>query len=116
MPAEIYFKHWGLPPEKARGKSFVHIQDVARIEDSPSRLPPDIADKIYQAGESGMGYYRFTLIFSDGAKQEYGTGDLVDFVPFPADKSRSDIIDVVPGYGPSKDVWQGLKSYSCLYS
>lgn len=116
ISVQQYFNHWGLPPEKARGKNFVQIQNVARIEESPSRLPSKIADAIYQAGESGMGCYQFTLFFSDDSKQEYMTGNAVDFVPFPAGKTNADIVKVIPGYEADKDVKQGLKYFWCLYA
>lgn len=116
MSAQQYFTHWGLPPEKARGKQFLQIQDIVKINESPSRLPTDIANKIYQAGESRMGSYHFTLIFSDGSEQEYMTGDAVDFVPYPAGKSNTDIVKVTSGFGSGEDVKQGLKYFWCLYN
>jgi hypothetical protein len=111
-----YFKIWGVWPEEDRRKGFIHIQDVAEIGESPSRLPPAIADELYQAGESGMGYYRFTLVFSDGFSQAYVTGDAVDFVPFPVSKTNKDILKVLPNTASSKNVKRGLKYYWCLYS
>ena len=113
---QSYFKPWGVWPEDDRGKLSIRIQDVAKIEESPSRLPPKIANELYQAGESGMGYCRFTLVFSDESEQVYITGNAVDFVPLPAGKSRSDIVRVLPHTGTGKNYCQGLKYYWCLYS
>jgi hypothetical protein len=115
VSAQQYSKYWGLPPKRARGKQFLQIQDIVKIDESPSRLPTDIANEIYQAGESRMGSYHFTLIFSDGSEQEYMTGDAVDFVPFPAGKTNADIVKVIPGFGVGEDVKQGLKYYWCLF-
>ena len=50
---------------------------------SPSRFPAGIANRIYRAGESGMGYYVFTLVFGDRSEVPCFTGDAVDFVKLP---------------------------------
>ena len=115
IPAQPYLKLWGVLPENDKSKKFVRIQDVAKIEESPSRLPSKIANEIYKAGESGMGYCRFTLFFNDNTEQEYITGNAIDFVPLPAGKSKSDIISVSPHTGSGKNYVHGLEYYWCLY-
>jgi hypothetical protein len=40
----------------------VAIQDVTQIADSPVRLPAELANQLYAAGESGMGYVVFTVV------------------------------------------------------
>ncbi|MEK6754100.1 MAG: hypothetical protein AABZ00_17715 [Chloroflexota bacterium] len=115
VSTQPYLKHWGVLPENDKGKHFLRIQDIVKIEESPSRLPPKIANELYQAGESGMGYCRFTLVFSDNTEQEYVTGNAIDFVQLPAGKSNSDVIKVLPHTGSGKNYAQGLKYYWCLY-
>ncbi len=72
---------------------------VAHIEDSPTRLPAKIADHIYRAGEYGMGYYVFTLVFADGARLPCRTGDLVDFLDLPDGYSVHKVIRALPHVG-----------------
>jgi len=43
---------------------WISPRDVASIRQSPARLPAKFANEIYRAGESGMGYYMFTVQFS----------------------------------------------------
>jgi hypothetical protein len=112
-----YIKHWGAFPEDDSGKQSVQIEDVSEIEESPSRLPAKIANKIYEAGESGMGYCVFTLVFSDDSTQAYITGNAVDFVPLPTSKVTEDIEDVLPHEGrQAENQMRGLRYYWCIYS
>jgi hypothetical protein len=84
---------WSLSANLTRD---LKIEEVARIEESASRLPPDIADKLYKYGESGMGYYAFRVLFRDGTWRDYLTGDAVDFIGYPDGKSQNDVVDVRP--------------------
>jgi hypothetical protein len=112
-----YIKQWGVFPENDSHKQSVQIEDVSEIKESLSRLPPVIANKIYKAGESGMGYCVFTIVFSDGSLQAYVTGNAVDFVPLPAHKVAKDIVDVHPHEGrQAENQMNGLGYYWCLYS
>ena len=116
-PADQWISVWGVWPDEDRGKKEVPIEKVAALQPSSSRLPDHIADKIYRAGESGMGYSIFTLIFSDGSRQAYGTGNAVDFIEYPDGKSQDDVVDVIPHEGrddpnrkrPVEYIW-------CLFS
>lgn len=81
--AASYSRSWTPFPSEDRGKREVLIGNVVGIEDSPSRLPADIANRIYGSGESGMGYIIFTLVFEDGSRLPCSTGDAVDFVALP---------------------------------
>jgi hypothetical protein len=80
-------------------------------------LPPKIAQKIYDGGESGMGYYAFRLKFTDGSVQAYSTGGAVDFISLPEGKKMSDIEDVDLHVG-QRDAGKrkALYFYWCLYS
>ena len=114
---EPYIKVWGVYPEDDRAKSSVLIEGVADLEESPSRLPPDLANKRYEGGESGMGYTTFTVVFSDGTRQSFLAGNAIDFISFPKGKSQADIVDIIP-YG-SRDFarLEHPPGYSwCIYS
>jgi hypothetical protein len=80
VPEKPYLKHWGVYPEDDKGKRWIRIEDVAEVEDSPTRLPARFADELYRNGESGMGYTIFTVVFADGQRQACVTGNAVDFV------------------------------------
>src|SRR5262245_28753582 len=80
---EPYFRHWGIYPECDPGKRSISITRVRRIRDSPYRIPAGLADSLYRAGESGMGYMVFTVEFKDGTRQAYLTGNAVDFIGPP---------------------------------
>ncbi len=117
VPEQLYVQHWGAFPEDDSGKQSLQIEDVSEIEESSSRLPAKIANEIYEAGESGMGYCIFTLVFKDGTSQAYFTGNAVDFVPFPTDKVAEDIEKVLPHEGRQAENWMdGLRYYWCIYS
>jgi hypothetical protein len=97
--AQSYILVWGVWPEDDPGKRSVDISQVVGIRESPDRLPPSIARAIYEAGESGMGYTVFTLIFRDGLTQAYISGNAVDFVSYPPGKSSRDVESVAPHEG-----------------
>lgn len=99
MHAQEYIDIWGIWPDQDRGKREIDLSRVVEISESPSRLPPKIANEIYKAGESGMGWCVFTLVFKDGARQEVASGNAVDFVKLPAGKRMTDIVKVLPHEG-----------------
>ena len=111
-----YKQSWVTPPEEDRHMRSVYIENVVKIEESPSRLPPRIANELYKEGESGMGYYVFTLEFKGGSHQAYLTGGAVDFVPLPEGKSWSGVTRVLPHTGRNDpDLKHDLDYYWCLY-
>jgi hypothetical protein len=87
---------WGVWPEDDRGKSSISIDDVVAISESPSRIAPDLATRLLEAGESGMGYARFTLVLRDGRRLTAVTGGAVDFPGLPAGTVATDVVDVIP--------------------
>ncbi len=111
-----YISQWGLYPDQDRGKSSIEIADVASITESPSRLPARFANRLYEAGESGMGYQVFTVIFSDGVKQAYLMGNAIDFIEYPDGKGMKDVANVLPHVGRDQNPQQGPKYHWCLYS
>lgn len=115
-PEMPYLRQWGVYPEDDRGKKFVKIEDVVAVEDSPSRLPARFANQIYDHGESGMGYTIFTVVFSDGERQAYGTGNAVDFIRYPDGKVPNDVSSVLPHEGRNAQSVGPPDWYWCLYS
>jgi hypothetical protein len=110
----LYIKYWGVYPEQDRHKSYIYVSDVEAFAESPRRLPAQFANKLYASGESGMGYTIFTVVFSDGSRQAYGTGNAVDFIRYP--KGPSDVSDVLPHEGRKANPVPAPKYYWCLFS
>lgn len=115
-PEMPYLRWWGVYPEDDRGKRFVKIEDVVKVEDSPTRLPARFANQVYDHGESGMGYTIFTVVFSDGEQQAYGTGNAVDFIRYPNGKGPTDVVAVLPHEGRNAQPVTAPDWYWCLYS
>jgi hypothetical protein len=119
LVAEIPFiKIWGWYPDQDHAKA---VSDIASVMDSPTRLPAVFANELYRAGESGMGYCLFTVIFkSDNSSvessQAYVTGDAVDFIDYPEGKGPKDVVRVLPHIGRESNHINGPKYYWCLYS
>jgi hypothetical protein len=116
VPEAVYLDYWGVYPEDDPQKKCVYVQDIRVIKESPSRLPLPFAKRLYEAGESGMGYYIFTIVFSDGFRQAYQTGDAIDFLQYPAGYSPTDIVDVLPHEGRDVSHLFGAKYYWCLHA
>jgi hypothetical protein len=117
VPEEPYIKYWGVYPENDRRKRWIRMEDIAEVEESPIRLPAQFANEIYRKGESGMGYTIFTLVFADGSRQAYGTGNAVDFIRYPNGKGPKDVIAVIPHEGRrDASLVKSPEWYWCLYS
>jgi hypothetical protein len=117
VPEKPYLKYWGVYPEDDRGKRWVRIEDVAGVEDSPTRLPARFADELYRHGESGMGYTIFTVVFANRQKQACVTGNAVDFIRYPPGKSPKDVVAVIPHEGRRDDsLVKAPEWYWCLHS
>jgi hypothetical protein len=119
LVAEIPFVKIMYP---ARNLATVLVPDIASIEDSPTRLPAVFANELYRAGESGMGYILFTVIFksddsSAQSSQAYVTGNgPVDFIDYPEGRGPKDVLRVLPHIGRDSNYLPGPKYYWCLYS
>lgn len=113
VDAQQYIDIWGVWPEDDPGKSYVLLQAVQAIGPSPNRLPAGVANELYRAGESGMGYTIFKLHFRDGTAESYLTGNAVDFVSYPFGKSGKDITRVEPHAGREENP-RGAPQYSWL--
>ncbi|MCA1695051.1 MAG: hypothetical protein LC749_10100, partial [Actinobacteria bacterium] len=105
VEAEPYIKHWGGWPQLSSTPNHLDISEVVSLEESPFRLPARLATKMYEAGESGMGYCFFTLVLHDGRRLPMSTSNAVDFPDLPAGISPEMVADVLPHEGRDL-VWQ----------
>lgn len=94
---------------------YVLIEDVTEIKESPNRLRPELANKIYNAGESGMGYCLYKLVLDNGQTIDVGVGNAVDFVPLPEGLTTKNIKDVLPHQASRKNFVNGPEYYWCLF-
>jgi hypothetical protein len=97
--ARSYIQYWGVWPWEDEAKRYVDIRNVEALEESPSRLPVALANKMYEAGESAMGGCLFGLILRDGTKLLCETGNAVDFINWPPGIGPADIVDLIPHEG-----------------
>jgi len=117
VDAEEYITTWGIWPDQDEGKSEISINDVVRIEASPYRLPVQFAQRLYDAGESGMGYVLFEILYRDGSNSYHVSGNAVDFVGLPPEKTIDDIKEVNPHKGRNAEYQLRSPAYSwCLFS
>jgi hypothetical protein len=79
------------------------------------RLPPELATKLYAAGESGMGYCVFTVKFSDGSRRAYVTGNTVDFITPPSGLTAGAARKVYAHRGRDQSPQPGPDYYWCLF-
>lgn len=94
----------------------IPIGSVARIEESPFRLPARLATKMYEAGESAMGGCVFTLVLQDGRELVCQTGNAVDFVDLPDDVHPRAIVDLIPHAGRERRTDCGPAEFAwCFY-
>jgi hypothetical protein len=109
---------WGMWPEDYSVKVSISIDDVVRIEESPSRIAPDLANRILAAGETSMGGTRFTLVLRDGRRVNVSTGNAVDFPGLPDGVAAGDVVDVIPHEhaGTTDAATDDPAYWWCLYS
>jgi hypothetical protein len=117
----LWIRLWGVYPSEDHGKSEVLVSDVDSIVESPSRLPAKFATQLYRAGESGMGYMIFTVVFKGTIpflrhRKAYMTGNAVDFIEYPVGKGPNDVLAVLAHVGPRVRKEGPPKYYWCLYS
>ena len=77
----------------------VSIRDVVGFEPTTARLPAQLANKVYEAGESGMGYTLFVVVLRDGSQLPFVSGWIADFPNLPPGVGTEDIVDVLPHAG-----------------
>lgn len=112
---ENYMRMWGIHPLDDPAKSYLPISRVISLTESPSRLPTRFANRLYASPESRMGGEIFTVVFSDGLRQAYITGNAVDFIPYPKGQTPGDVIDVLANVGAEAKPLEGLNYHWCLY-
>jgi hypothetical protein len=117
VPEDRYAKMWGAWPENDEGKQSVAIELVSDVTESPHRLPIEFANKLYAAGESGVGYCIFTVVFDDGFRLPVLSGNAIDFIDYPPGKSQRNVVDGLPHIGQNQPNLCRAPSYHwCLYS
>ena len=80
--------------------------DIEEALPSPVALPPVLASKLREAGESGMGYLRFTVRLKNSSEQAFLIGNgPPDFPDLPEGVTAEDIADVVPHTWPRETVY-----------
>ena len=118
-PAKDYLRVTkGLWPD-----NLVPLEDVVAVAETPCRVPAQLVNKMYSAGESAMAAYVLTLVLSDGRRLPYVVSGLVDFPNLPPGVKTSDIIDLLPHEAP-ESLWKrgefhehmlGADYHWCLY-
>ena len=103
-------------PQQDHGKRYISVDDVDALAESPRHLPARFANKLYENRESGMGYTIFTVVFADGCRQAYATGNALDFIRYPEGKGRSDVVDVLPHEGRNAEPISSPEYYWRLYA
>ncbi len=99
VEAEEYIHSWVVWPDQDEGKSENLIHEVVRSEESPYRLFVLYAQRLYEAGESVMGYVLFEILYEDGSNSYQVSGNAVDFVSLPPGKMIDDIKKLNPHKG-----------------
>jgi hypothetical protein len=115
VEAQAYIRPWGVWPDQDSGKREVRIQYVVHVRESPHRLPASLAQRLYDAGESGMGYVLFEIEYRDGSRSAHVSGNAVDFVRLAEGKVMSDAIAVYPHEGRNKHLIEAPEYAWCLY-
>lgn len=68
VEAAAFVRSWGgNADDEGTGRTFIPVQKIAAIANSPSRLPPKAADKLYASGESAMALRSSPSIFAMAA-------------------------------------------------
>ncbi len=108
-------KVWKIWPSiNVEGKE-INVSDIVDLKESKSRLPAVFAHKLYQAGETRMGFIDFTVEFKDGTNQAYCSPGIIDFINYPSGKSNNDIMRVLPHKGIRKNQMDEPEFFWCLF-
>ncbi len=94
VDAEEYIREWGVWPWQDREKHWIQAEKVAAVSSSRERLSPQFANRLYAAGESGMGYCAFSVTLRDGRALFFVTGNVVDFLSWPPGIGPQDVVAV----------------------
>ena len=88
---------------------WIHPEEIAEAAESPYRLPPRLATKLYAAGESGMGYVIFVVRLRSREEFVCVTEGIVDFPDFPPGVTGRDVAAVRPHEGREKTRREGFR-------
>jgi hypothetical protein len=113
--AASWFASWGVWPEDDRAKRSINVEDIADLGESAFRLPAKFANRLYRAGESGMGYTIFVLEFRNGGRAAYVTGNVVDFITYPPGQSADTVANVIPHEGRMEQKLRTPEYAWCLF-
>ncbi len=123
VEATAYKEFWGIWPSDDEAKRYVLVEKIEEIKESPFRLSAVFADRLYEEGESGMGYCIFTVVLRDGRKLPFVTGNAVDFPNWPEGVSAEMVADVLPHVGRERFIHRrpganevSAEFFWCLYS
>ena len=89
----------GFRSRRRRRHDRLSIDLITSIAESRTRLPVDLANRMYAAGESAMGGCFFRLVLRDGSYLDCETGNPVDFPAWPAGVGPDDVVDLLPHEG-----------------
>jgi len=93
------FRRLGLDEVSGGGDTrWIKPEAVRSVKESPSRLPANFARELSRAGESGMGYWAFTVTFSWWRRREY-VQPFIDFIEYPRGLGPADVRSVKPHQG-----------------
>ena len=110
-----YMEIWGVMPDEDKTKKYILIEEVAEILESPSRMPVELANKLYEAGESGMGYCLYQMKLDNGQTIDVLSGNAVDFPPIPNGLTTENIKEVFPHQGTRKNYANSPDFTWCLF-
>ena len=112
---DTYMEIWGVLPDEDTGKKYIVIEEVAEILESPTRMPVALANKLYEAGESGMGYCLYQMKLDNGQMIDVLSGNAVDFPPIPNGLTTQNIKEVFPHQGSRKNYTDSPDYTWCLF-
>jgi hypothetical protein len=115
QPREPYLTHWGKLPFDDPHKGWIAISEIVDVEESPLRLPPKLAEQIYQQGETKMGVHMFRVDFRQGTSSAVMTGNAVDFIALPEGVTGADVVWVHPLTGYDEHTELGPRYYWSIY-
>ncbi len=78
---------------------WINPEQIVEVRPSSRRLPAVLAEKLYRAGESGMGYTIYVLELRSGQTYVCGSGGIFDFPDLPDGVRTEDIREVYPHEG-----------------
>ena len=110
-----YLAHWGILPFNDPHKGWIAISEIVDLDESPFRIPPDLATQIYEKGETGMGVTKFRVVFRDKKSLAVMTGNALDFIPLPEGMTGADALHAYPITGWEEQTELAPRYYWSIY-